>query len=214
MSITRLLLSRFFFRLDQAYDYYLLPLIGKLWRWEMLARGANVGCGKLYGRPVIKLHPDSVVKIGEGFSFVSTNRRCGSGSIYAPCRIQTHHASSAIKIGQDVGLNGTSIVSRSATITIGRGSMIAPNVVIMDSPGHKLWPPEDRMSYPGTELDKDVTIGTDVWIGTGCLLLPGTDIGDGSVVAARSVVSGAFPKNCLIAGAPARVVRQLDKKQG
>jgi acetyltransferase-like isoleucine patch superfamily enzyme len=211
LSQLRYLLSGFFYLLDEFYDVQVLPTLGYLWRLEMLVRGAKLGKGRIYGRPVVKLHPKSLVSIGDNFSFVSSNRRCSSGSIYAPCKIQTHSASSVIVVGPNVGLNGTSIVSRSAKISIGRGSMIAPNVVIMDSPFHKLWPPEERWSYPGADLDKDVTIGEDVWIGTGCLLLPGTNIGDGSVVAARSVVKGSFPKSSLIAGIPARLIRSLSE---
>jgi acetyltransferase-like isoleucine patch superfamily enzyme len=206
----RRVLSWLFYFSDHIYEVVVLPTLGKLWRLEMQLRGAKTGKGKLFGRPVIKIHPKSTVDVGDGFSFISSNRRCSSGSIYAPCRIHTLSPSSVIAIGEHVGLNGTSIVSRSAKITIGRGSMIAPNVVIMDSPYHKLWPLEGRGSYPGVELDEDVTIGSDVWIGTGCLLLPGANIGNGSVVAARSVVNGSFPENSLLAGVPARLIRKLD----
>ncbi|MGE5466078.1 MAG: acyltransferase [Ignavibacteria bacterium] len=213
MKLLRRLLAVFFFRLDQLYDFYWLPLLGILWRWEMAARGVRVGRGVLYGRPVVKLHPESTVEIGDGFNFVSANRRCSSGSLYAPCRIQAHGPTSRILIGSSVGMNGTSIVSRSATISIGPGTMIAPNVAIMDSPMHRIWPPEERMDYSGNEADKDVKIGMNVWIGTGCLLLPGAEIGDGSVVGARSVVTGSFPKNCLVAGVPARIIRYLDQPE-
>ncbi|MBI5329711.1 MAG: acyltransferase [Betaproteobacteria bacterium] len=206
---TREFLSVAFYFLDHLYDFLILPTLGKLWQIEMRLRGAKTGNGKLFGRPIIKINPKSIVDIGNDFSFISNNRRCSSGSIYAPCRIHTHSPSSVIIIGDNVGLNGTSIVSRSARITIGKGSMVAPNVVIMDSPYHKLWPPEERGSYPGTGLDEDVTVGSDVWIGTGCLLLPGTNIGNGSVVAARSVVNGSFPENSLLAGTPARLIRKL-----
>lgn len=206
----RSLTASFFYLLDSFYEFYFLPIVGYFWYFEMSMRGAKLGRGKLFGRPVVKLHPKSLVDIGDNFIFVSSNRRCSSGSIYAPCRIQTLSSTSVIIIGENVGLNGTSIVSRSAKISIGKGSMLAPNVVIMDSPYHKSWPPQARGGYSGVELDKDVTIGNDVWIGAGCLLLPGTDIGSGSVVAARSVVNKSFPDSCLIAGIPARIIRKLD----
>jgi acetyltransferase-like isoleucine patch superfamily enzyme len=210
LQLMRYLISRFFYILDRIYDYPVLLALGYFWRLELILRGAKIGKGNIYGRPVIKINPKSIVVIGENFSLVSDNRRCSSGSIYAPCRIQTHSASSMIIIGDNVGLNGASIVSRSNKITIGSGSMIAPNVVIMDSPFHRNWPPHLRNSYSENDLDRGVTIGDNVWIGTNCILLPGADIGSGSVVASRSVVNKSFPENSLIGGAPAQLIRKLD----
>lgn len=206
-------MSRLLYLLDRIYEFGFLPAVGKIWLLEILIRGAKLGGGgSIFGRPVVKLHPKSFVSIGENFVLVSSNRRCSSGSIYAPCRIHTHSPTSIITIGDNVGLNGTSIVSRSARISIGNDSMFAPNVVIMDSPYHKAWPPHERGSYPGVELDKDVIIGSDVWIGTGAILLPGANIGAGCVIAARSVVNKQFPENCFIAGVPAKLIRKLDDR--
>lgn len=52
----------------------------------------------------------------------------------------------------------------------------------------------------------DVIIGNDVWLATRAIILPGTIIGDGSIVAAGAVVKGEFPAMSIIAGSPARVV--------
>ena len=206
----RYFLSAAFYLLDSFYEFQLLPILGYIWRLEIVMRGAKLGRGNIFGRPVVKLHPKSLVSIEDNFTLVSDNRRCSSGSIYSPCRIQTHSRTSIIKIGKNVGLNGTSIVSRSAKILIGNGSMIAPNVVIMDSPFHRLWPPHKRMNYSDVDLDADVIIGENVWVGVGSLLLPGAHIGNGSVIAARSVVNATFPDNSLIAGAPARLIRVME----
>ena len=46
----------------------------------------------------------------------------------------------------------------------------------MDSPFHKTWPPLERNNYSGKELDTDIYIGDDVWISTGCIILPGSSI--------------------------------------
>jgi len=53
----------------------------------------------------------------------------------------------------------------------------------------------------------DVEIGSDVWIGTGALILSGVSIGHGAVIAARAVVSRNVPPYAIAAGVPARVVR-------
>ena len=54
---------------------------------------------------------------------------------------------------------------------------------------------------------KSTTIGNDVWIGHGAFILPGINIGDGAVIAARSVVTKNVPPYAIVAGTPAKVVR-------
>lgn len=56
--------------------------------------------------------------------------------------------------------------------------------------------------------EADIVIGNDVWLATRAVVLPGTRIGDGSIVAAGAVVKGEFPPMSIIAGSPARVVSQ------
>ena len=54
-----------------------------------------------------------------------------------------------------------------------------------------------------------VTIGDDVWIGGGVIVLPGVTIGDRSTIAAGAVVSRDVPPDSLAVGSPARVTREL-----
>lgn len=54
----------------------------------------------------------------------------------------------------------------------------------------------------------DTVIGDDVWIGTEALILPGTRIGVGAIVGARAVVGSQVPPYAIVAGNPARVIRQ------
>lgn len=69
-----------------------------------------------------------------------------------------------------------------------------------------------RPSMP--EAGPDTTIGNDCWIGAGATLLPGTQIGDGVIIGAHSVVSGTVPSYSIIAGNPARLVRmRFDPEQ-
>jgi acetyltransferase-like isoleucine patch superfamily enzyme len=55
-----------------------------------------------------------------------------------------------------------------------------------------------------------ITIGRNVWIGAGCVILDGTVIGDNSIIAANSLVNRRFPPNSIIQGNPARVI--LERK--
>jgi acetyltransferase-like isoleucine patch superfamily enzyme len=201
-----------FFMFDKFYDKLLLPLMSSIWHFEAMLRGAVLEKGLFLGRPILKIYPGSKVVLEKGFTLLSNQRRCSTGNLYAPCRIQTFRSSSSIYIGERSGLNGTSIVSASRSIHIGSHVMIAPNCVIFDSPGHKLWPPEERSFYPGTDQDQDVFIGDNCWIALGCVILPGSKIGENSIIGARSVVFGEIPPNSLAMGNPAKVIRRFDER--
>ncbi|OEF24251.1 acyltransferase [Vibrio rumoiensis] len=108
-----------------------------------------------------------------------------------------------IVIGKRCVLQGTSICSYEK-ITIGNNVIFGPNTVIMDCSGHAL----SNRGHPD-ELDnlkvEPVTIGNGVWIGFGCIILPGVSIGDGAVIGAGSVVTKDVPANCMAAGNPCTV---------
>lgn len=97
---------------------------------------------------------------------------------------------------------GTYFQNFNACIYIGRGSYIAPNVGIITS-NHCL----DNLNChtPG----QDVVIGADCWIGMNAVVLPGVVLGEKTIVAAGSVVRDSFDGNCLIGGAPARLIRRI-----
>ena len=64
-------------------------------------------------------------------------------------------------------------------------------------------PAEGELPYKG-----DTVIGNDVWIGFDALIMPGVRIGDGAIIAARSVVVNDVPAYAIVGGNPARVVRE------
>jgi acetyltransferase-like isoleucine patch superfamily enzyme len=89
-------------------------------------------------------------------------------------------------------------------IYIGDYTQIASNVGII-SANHELY--DNRHHIPG-----NVTIGKYCWLGMGVLIMPGVVLGNNTVVGAGSVVTKSFPDGyCIIAGNPARLVRELDR---
>ncbi len=67
---------------------------------------------------------------------------------------------------------------------------------------------EDEPDFFQWRRDQPVTIGHDVWIGHGAVILPGRTIGTGAVVAAGAVVTKDVPPYAIVAGVPAKVVKQ------
>jgi maltose O-acetyltransferase len=93
-----------------------------------------------------------------------------------------------------------------APITIGRNCQIATHVQLL-TPWH---PVEADPRRDGVEAASPITIGDNVWLGGGAIVLPGVTIGDNSVVGAGSVVTRDVPANVVVVGNPARVVKRLD----
>lgn len=91
-------------------------------------------------------------------------------------------------------------------VHIGDYVMIGPNTLI-STVNHPL-SLKGRREHLG--IGKPVTIGNDVWIGGNCTILPGVTIGNNVVVAAGAVVTKNVPDNCIVAGVPAKVIRELE----
>lgn len=92
-----------------------------------------------------------------------------------------------------------------ATITIGADCQIGPNVQLL-TPIHPL---DADLRRDKWEQAAPITVGDNVWLGGGVIVLPGVSIGDDTVVGAGAVVSRDLPSGVLAVGVPARVVRQV-----
>ena len=69
------------------------------------------------------------------------------------------------------------------------------------------------MDYRAHRSSKRVTIGNDVWIGHGAVILPGVSIGTGAVIGANAVVTKDVPPYMIVAGVPAKILRpRFDEK--
>jgi maltose O-acetyltransferase len=92
-----------------------------------------------------------------------------------------------------------------ARITIGDDVQIGPNVQLL-TPTH---PVEAEPRRDKLEAAKPITIGDNVWLGGGAIVLPGVTIGENTVVGAGAVVTKDLPANVVAVGNPARIVRTL-----
>lgn len=70
-------------------------------------------------------------------------------------------------------------------------------------------PAEPTLREKGLQYNKDVTIGENVWIGAGVVIVPGVQIGRNSVIGAGSIVTKDIPENVVAVGNPCRVLREI-----
>ena len=114
-----------------------------------------------------------------------------------------------IRLGRNAFINFNCVFLDCASIEIGDNLQMGPAVQIYTA----THPLEADLRRSGLEYARPVSIGHDVWIGGGAIILPGVTIGDRSVIGAGSVVVHDVPAAKVIAGNPARIIRELDGGQ-
>ncbi len=117
---------------------------------------------------------------------------------------------SYIQVGSNATLRiGNTFINREVkiicnkSITIGDGCIVAMGTVIRDNDGGN-----HKILAEGYENAKPVTIGNHVWLGENVMVLKGVTIGEGAIVAASSLVTKDVPAHTLVAGSPAKVIRE------
>lgn len=113
---------------------------------------------------------------------------------------------SNIQLGERVFFNFNCTILDVCKVIIGDYSQFGSGVQIL-TPLHPLNAALRRKQ----EYGAPVTIGADVWVGSGAILLPGVTIGARTVIGAGSVVSRSLPEDVHAVGNPCRVVRQIDR---
>ena len=120
---------------------------------------------------------------------------------------------SNIILGKNVHIgSNANFISRNSKIIISDYVMFGPNVTIrggdhrIDIIGKHIY--EVKENEKLSKNDKDVVIEEGVWVGCNVTILKGVIIGKGSVVAAGSVVTKSVPPYTIVAGNPARVIKE------
>lgn len=188
----------------RASDEFFTALVSRRLRRAGVALGHSP---RFVGLPSIDVAKGGRLEIGERFVAVSTSRRQVLGlSHEVVIRVRD---GALVTIADDCGMSGATIVA-AVGIEIGEGCLIGGDAMIVDTDFHPLRHPARRYAEPPAgNPSQRVLIGRNVFIGARAIILKGTSLGDNAVVGAGSVVSGAFPPNVVIAGNPARVVRNL-----
>lgn len=119
----------------------------------------------------------------------------------------------SLVIGNNVGASSPSIWVKSF-VKIGDNVKIGGDSIILDTDCHSInYLIRRDPKRDGSEANSNsIIIEDDVLIGTRCIILKGVKIGARSIIAAGSVVSKSIPSDCIAAGNPAVVVRNLKKQ--
>ena len=110
-----------------------------------------------------------------------------------------------ISVGDYFYSNHGMIITDGAKVTFGDNVFVAPNCCFTTAE-HAIDP---EMRKAGVEIAKPITIGNNVWIGAGSVILAGVEIGDNTVIGAGSVVTRSIPGNVVAVGVPCRVMREI-----
>jgi acetyltransferase-like isoleucine patch superfamily enzyme len=164
-------------------------------------------------------HFHSKLIIGNNFTFSSgssINPLCRNirGCIYLP------EPSSIIIIGDNSGMSSACLWAKER-ITIGNRVKIGGDCILMDTDAHNL---DYRMRSSNemigsfykdslTAASSPITIEDDVLVGARCIILKGVTIGARSIIGSGSVVTKSIPSDCIAAGNPCRIIRNLNQNK-
>ncbi len=191
----------------------LLTMVARATAKAQRSSRIEIGDGALaYGRPHLRAARGSRIVIGDNVSLVSTTYRNPLG-INHPVIIRALLPGAEVVIGEGSGMSGGSI-SAAISVRIGSGTLLGANVTIIDTDSH----PVNSLTratdpIPPPQPEDAVSIGDNVLIGTGAMILRGVTIGDNCVVGAGAVVRSSCNPGTIVVGNPARAVGLVDVGQ-
>jgi acetyltransferase-like isoleucine patch superfamily enzyme len=175
----------------------------------------SVGRGVVFGQGVVLRHP-AKIRIGDGVTVddlvvldaKGTGNRgieigdgvfLGRGTILS-CK------DGDITLGPHTNLGFHCEVFSGSTVTIGRHGLFAAYVYLVGG-GHE-FERADLAVVDQPRSSRGITLGDNVWLGTGAKVLDGVRLGSHVVVGANAVVNSDLPEGAIAAGVPARILRQ------
>ncbi len=135
----------------------------------------------------------------------------GEGTLLEPGCWLTLAPEARIRIGQGCFLNRETMLAASELIEIGDHVMFANGCFVGDS-DHRYDDPTKPVTWQGFEPKGPVRIADNVWFGVNCVVTGGVSIGERCVIGSNSVVTRDLPAGVIAAGAPAKVLREIEFK--
>ncbi|MDR0866394.1 MAG: acyltransferase [Candidatus Symbiothrix sp.] len=177
---------------EKAYLYKLKPVF------------RSIGSNPILELPISLLGCE-YISIGNNFII----RR--DGKIRAYTDFEGYKYNPEFTIGNNVYLGTNCCLSAIGKITIGNNVTFASNITVMDHMHGMLDYKDINVPVMKRQLSSKgaIVIEDNVWIGEGVVILSGITIGKNSIIGANSVVTKSFPSNCIIAGVPAKIIKQI-----
>lgn len=210
----------------KLFRYARISCFKSLWLWLKCGAKPNVRC-TVYPKSIVQIDPTASIEVYNGEFQINASWLKGRQRRNISELILSRNAAlvvedsfelyqgASIFIGPNAKvrlkgqgfINTNSVVNIFSYLEIGKGTIISDDVRIQDSDNHHIIETinGEVREKPNT---KPIIIGDHVWIGKNVVILKGVDIGDGAVVAAGSVVIKDVPSKCIVAGNPAKVVRE------
>src|SRR5215471_4127885 len=188
--------------------------------WDAALRAGTITPENPAGHPFKAFGPGSIIGFPTGALYGERWIEIGAGTMIGA----QVSVSAGIIPGQDLG--EAPVLRIGDRCVIGRGSHIVAHHSILISDdvftGPYVYITDQNHSYADPDMpigrqwpvNMAVSIGAGTWLGAGAVVLPGACICRNVVVAAGSVVRGTVPDRCVVAGVPARVVRQYAPGDG
>ena len=183
-------------------------LFGRWWLWRFLALDSRtheeirVGAHPRFYVPV-RANGEGRITIGDNNVFgFPLSHRLGNGEIL----LQARTPEAEIVLGSDNMINNNCAIYCTQQVLIGNSCLLGEQVGIYDSDFHNVSPVRRReREVPSAPIK----VGNNVWIGSRAMILKGVTIGDNTVIGAMSLVTRSLPANCVAAGVPARILREI-----
>lgn len=131
----------------------------------------------------------------------------GNASLGSGTKISIDRETGKIIFGENFTITANTQIWSREKIEFGKNNLISWDNIIMDTDSHKIY---DTFSNKQLNVDKQIKIGDNVWIGCRCVILKGTIIGDNTIIGANSMVNGSYCdyKNVIIGGNPIKIKKE------
>jgi len=136
----------------------------------------------------------------------------GEGTLLEPGCWLTLAPEARIEVGEGCFLNRNTMLAAHEQIEIGDHTMLANGCFVGDA-DHRFDDPDMPITWQGFTSKGPVRIGANCWLGVNCVVTSGVTIGERCVIGANSVVTRDLPPRTIAAGAPASVIKRIERRR-
>jgi acetyltransferase-like isoleucine patch superfamily enzyme len=187
--------------------------------YPMLLGACGPGC--LFGRGITLRHPGKI-KLGAGVviddnAMIDAKGQGNQGislgdGVYIGRNSIVYTKGGDIELAEKVNVSANCELFSGNKLVIGQGTVIAAYTYLLSGGEYDYTSLTPLAEQAGNVTRGETRVGANVWLAAHVVVADGSMIGDNAVIGAGSVVRGPIPADSLAAGAPARVVRSLERK--